>query len=166
MAKTKYITMTGFVDYAKVFTQNMDSNMDFHEKTQGQFNMNFYPESEKDFSVFFGAGVAENVLGHDTVKIGDPEIGMGKYVKLKRPNVHTSGIEDFGGAPNVFDFREGESTKKWDYETDGELTGRSKVKVKVSVFGSGSRAVVRLERIAVLELAVWERSEDDGVDRF
>ena len=166
MAQTKYVTMTGFVDYARVFPQNMDDNMDYHADTQGQYNMNFYPESDADLETFFEAGAPESSMGHDTIKIGDPEIAMGKYIKLKRPHVHRSGIEAFGGAPEIFDFREGESTKQWDYEEDGELGSRSKVKVKVSIFGSGARATIRLERIAVLELNVWERPEDDGVDRF
>ncbi len=166
MSKTKYVVMTGFVDYAKVFPQNMDDNMDFHKETQGQFNMNFYPETEEDLQRFFDAGVAHEVLGNSTIKSGDSEIGMGKYIKLKRPNVHKSGIEDFGGAPKVFDHRAGDSTKQWDVAEDGELGSRSRVKVKVSVYGSGPRAVVRLERIAVLELQKWERPEDDGVERF
>jgi hypothetical protein len=34
----------------------MDDNMEFHGKTEGQYNMNFYPESEDDFERFFAAG--------------------------------------------------------------------------------------------------------------
>ena len=166
MTQSKYVTMTGFVDYARVFTENMDTNMEYHAATEGQYNVNFYPETDADFEAFFGAGAPESSMGHDTIKIGDPEIGMGKYVKLKRPHVHRSGIEAFGGPPMIFDFREGESTKKWNYEEDGELGSRSKVKMKVSIFGSGPRATVRMERIAVEELKVWEAPEDDGVDRF
>lgn len=166
MAATKFITMTGYVEYAKVFAENMDDNMDFHEKTQGQFNVNFYPETENDFKAFFDAGAPESAMGHDTIKMGNSELALGKYLKLKRPNVHPSGIEAFGGAPKVFDFREGESTKQWDFAEDGELGNGSKVKVKVSIYGSGPRASIRLERIAVLEQKVYTREEDDGVERF
>lgn len=164
--KAKFVTMTGYVDYARVFTQNMDDNMEYHEETQGQYNVNFYPESDAELQKYFDAGVAHEVLGHSTVKEGDPEIGMGKYIKLTRPHVHRSGIDDFGGPPKIFDFREGESTKRWLYEDDGEIGSRSKVLVKVSVFGSGPRATKRLERIAVLELNTWEKPEEDGEDRF
>jgi len=31
MASTKFITMTGYVEYAKIFEQNMDDNLDFRE---------------------------------------------------------------------------------------------------------------------------------------
>lgn len=165
--KTKLITMTGFVTYAKVFVENMDDNMDFHEKTEGQFNVNFYPETEDDFKTFFAAGAPETSMGHNTVKLGDESIGMGKYIKLKRPNKHPSGIEDFGGAPLVFDFTEGESLKKWSYTDDGELGNLTKVVVKVSIFGEGSRASIRLERMAVLNHVVYDGVKaDDGVDRF
>ena len=167
--KTTIIKMTGFVTYAKVFTENMDSNMDFHEKTQGQFNMNFYPETEEDFRTFFAAGAPESSMGHDTIKIGDSSIGLGKYFKLKRPNVHPAGIDDFGGAPLVFDFTGGESLKKWSYAEDGELGNGTKVLVKVSIFGEGSRASIRLERIAVLDHVVYEGgagSAEPGEERF
>ena len=165
--KTKLIAMTGFVTYAKVFNENMDDNMDFHEKTEGQFNVNFYPETEDDFKTFFAAGAPETSMGHNTVKLGDESIGMGKYIKLKRPNKHPSGIEDFGGAPLVFDFTEGESLKKWSYTDDGELGNLTKVVVKVSIFGEGSRASIRLERMAVLNHVVYDGVKaDDGVDRF
>ena len=165
--KTKLIAMTGFVTYAKVFNENMDDNMDFHEKTEGQFNVNFYPETEDDFKTFFAAGAPETSMGHNTVKLGDESIGMGKYIKLKRPNKHPSGIEDFGGAPLVFDFTEGESLKKWSFTDDGELGNGTKVAVKVSIFGEGSRASIRLERMAVLNHVAFDGvKSDDGVDRF
>ena len=166
--KTKLIAMTGFVTYAKVFNENMDNNMDFHEKTEGQFNMNFYPETEKDFDTFFGAGAPQSTMGHDTIKMGDTSLGMGgKYIKLKRPNKHPSGIEDFGGAPKVFDHTEGESLKKWSFTEDGELGNGTKVAVKVSIYGEGPRASIRLERLAVLNHVAFDGvKSDDGVDRF
>ena len=169
MSKTKIIKMTGFVTYAKIFNENLDDNMDFHEKTEGQFNMNFYPETEKDFDTFFGAGAPQSTMGHDTIKMGDTSLGMGgKYIKLKRPNKHPSGIEDFGGAPLVFDFTGGESMKKWSFTEDGELGNGTKVAVKVSIYGEGPRASIRLERVAVLDHVAYEggSSGDDGVEKF
>ena len=35
--KTTIVSMTGFVEYARVFPENMD-NGEYHEKTQGQYN--------------------------------------------------------------------------------------------------------------------------------
>lgn len=156
MAKTKIIKLTGYVQYAKIFPENMDDNMDYHEKTQGQYNMNFYPETEEDFETFFKAGAPQSSMGHDTVKLGDSSIGMGKFIKLKRPNVHPSNIEDFGGAPLVFDHTEGEGLKKWSFTEDGELGNGTKVAVKVSIYGEGPRASIRLERVAVLEHVEYE----------
>lgn len=167
MAKTKIVTMTGFVEYAKVFPENMDSNMEFHGKTQGQYNMNFYPESDAEFEKFFAAGAPMQAMGHDTIKMGNGDLALGKYVKLKRPNVHPSGIEAFGGAPHVFDFRSGPSTAKWNFDEDGELGNGSKVTVKVSIYGNGGRASIRLEKVAVLEQVVFEGSNEvDAGDRF
>lgn len=162
MSKTKIIVMTGFVEYAKIFPENMDDNMDYHAKTQGQYNVNFYPESEADFKAFFDAGAPESAMGHDTVKLGNSELALGRYFKLKRPNIHPAGIEEFGGAPLVFDHTDGESLKRWSFSEDGELGNGSKVKVKVSIYGSGQRAVVRLERVAVLDAKVYTKDVVDG----
>lgn len=159
MAKTKIVEMVGFVEWAKIFPQNMDDNMDFHEKTQGQFNMNFYPETEDEFEKYFSAGAPTSTMGHDTIKMGTEGLGLGKFVRLKRPNVHPSGIEDFGGAPDVYDFTEGESLARWDFDEKGELGNGSKVKVKVSIYGTGPRASIRLEKVAVLEHVEYEGGE-------
>ena len=166
MAKTKIVKMTGFVEYARVFPENMDDNMEFHAKTEGQYNVNFYPESEDDFERFFAAGAPQATMGHDTIKLGNSGLGMGKFLKLKRPNIHPSGIEDFGGAPLVFDFTDGESTKRWTIE-DGELGNGTKVHVKVSIYGEGPRASIRLERIAVIEHVAFEGGESgSSEDKF
>ena len=143
--------MTGFIEYARVFTENMDANMDYHEKTKGQYNVNFYPATTDGFDDYFSAGAPVSAMGHDAIKVGNSELATGKFLKLKRPNVHPSGIEDFGGAPQVFDFRDGTSTKKWSFENDGELGNGTGVVVKVSIFGEGGRASIRLEKIAVTD---------------
>ena len=167
MTKTSYVTMRGFVEYARVFPENMDDNMDFHGKTEGQFNVNFYPTNEDELDKFFKAGAPESSMGHDTIKLGNAELGIGKYVKLKRPNKHQSGIEDFGGAPKVFDFRDGESTKQWSMTEDGELGNGTEVLAKVSIYGEGARASIRLEKLAVIDLKVYDGAPaDDGVERF
>lgn len=166
MAKTKIVAMTGFVEYAKVFEENMDDNMDFHAKTEGQFNMNFYPETDEEMEKFFAAGAPMQTMGHDAIKIGNPDLAMGKYLKLKRPNKHPSGIADFGGAPKVFDFTDGPSTAKWDFGTQGELGNGTKVIVKASIYGSGPRASIRLERVAVLDQVVYEGASTTEGDVF
>jgi hypothetical protein len=81
-----------------------------------------------------------------------------KGLKLKRPHKHAK-IEDFGGAPVV---TKGVSDDVWDMDVDGELGNGTKVKVKISIYGEGATASVRLEKIAVLELVKFEASESMG----
>ena len=166
MTKTTFVAMRGFVEYARVFEQNMDDNMEIHEKTQGQYNVNFYPADEEEMKKFFDGGAPQSSMGYDTIKMGNSELAMGKFLKLKRPNKHPSGIEDFGGAPKIFDFRDGESTKKWSFDEDGELGNGTEVLAKVSIYGTGPRASIRLEKLAVLDLKVYEGQQEGGEDRF
>lgn len=164
MAKgtTTLVSMTGFVEYARVFTENMDDN-DYHEKTQGQFNVNFYPETTEGFEAYFQAGAPVSSMGHDTIKIGTPDLGTGKFLKLKRPNVHSFAPE-WGGAPTVFDFREGVSMKKWSMTDDGEVGNGSKVTVKVSVWSDGKKSIQRLEKVAVHELVEFTGGGGSSID--
>lgn len=162
--KTTIVSMTGFVEYARVFAENMDDN-EYHVKTQGQYNVNFYPEDNDGFEAFFKAGAPVAALGHDTIKIGNSELGTGKFLKLKRPAVHAS-VADFGGAPVVFDFREGVSLKKWDFAADGEVGNGSKVTVKVSVWSDGKKSIQRLEKVAVHELVEFTGGPSIDKDTF
>jgi len=158
MAKgtTTIVSMTGFVEYARVFKENMDEN-DYHVKTQGQYNVNFYPETTEGFEAYFQAGAPVSSMGHDTIKIGNSELATGKFLKLKRPNLHPI-VAEWGGAPTVFDFREGVSMKKWDFAADGEVGNGSKVTVKVSVWADGKKSIQRLEKIAIHELVEFTGS--------
>jgi len=160
--KTTIVSMTGFVEYARVFPENMD-NGEYHEKTQGQYNVNFYPETTEGLADYFKAGAPVSSMGHDTIKIGNPELGTGKYLKLKRPNVHPIAPE-WGGAPTVFDFREGESLKKWSMTDDGELGNGSKVTVKVSVWADGKKSIQRLEKVAVHKLVEFTGQSGSTID--
>ena len=160
--KTTIVSMTGFVEYARVFPENMD-NGDYHEKTQGQYNVNFYPETTEGFEAYFKAGAPVSSLGHDTIKIGNPELGTGKYLKLKRPNIHQT-VNEWGGEPTVFDFREGESLKKWSMADDGEVGNGSKVTVKVSVWADGKKSIQRLEKVAVHKLVEFTGQSGSTID--
>lgn len=148
--KTTIVSMTGFIEYARIFPQNVDDS-EYHIKTQGQYNVNFYPETTEGFEAYFQAGAPVSAMGHDTIKIGNSELATGKFLKLKRPAVHAS-VADFGGVPTVFDFREGVSMKKWSFDADGEVGNGSKVTVKVSVWTDGKKSIQRLEKVAVHEL--------------
>jgi hypothetical protein len=154
MAGTKIIAMEGFASYAKIFPENMDDNMEYHAATEGQYNMMFSFATEDDLAAYINAGGPEKSMGHDLIK--ESTFGIGKCIKLKRPNKHKSGIEDFGGAPAVYDHTEGESVKRYTF-TDGELGNGSRVKVKVSIYGEGARAIVRLEKVAVMDVVEFDR---------
>ena len=160
--KTTIVSMTGFVEYARIFKENMDDN-DYHVKTQGQYNANFYPETTEGFEAYFQAGAPVSSMGHDTIKVGNSELATGKFIKIKRPNLHPT-VAEWGGAPAVFDFREGVSMKKWDFDADGEVGNGSKVTVKVSVWSDGKKSIQRLEKIAIHELVEFTGSGNSSVD--
>lgn len=148
---TKYGVFEGDLYYARVFTDNMD-NSEYHEKTDGQFNVMFVPKDDETLQKMVAMGFPEVSMGNKMIKsvdAADGRLGM----KLKRPNVHPSGIEDFGGAPAV---THGKTNKKWDFVEDGALGNGTKAIVKISIYGEGSTAAVRLEKIGVLEHVPYE----------
>lgn len=156
MGKTKYGVFDGEIFYARVFEGNMD-NGEFHAKTEGQFNCVFIPKDDEELQKLIKMGFPEKSMGNSMVKEYDVAGGR-KGVKLKRPNKHPK-IEDFGGAPIV---THGVSDKVWDMDTDGELGNGTKVKVKVSIYGSGERASIRLEKVAVIEHVPYEAGATIG----
>ena len=99
MAKSKYGVFEGELFYARVFKDNMDDS-EYHEKTSGQFNVMFVPKDSDEINRMVAMGFPETAMGNQMIKPIDAAEGrMG--MKLKRPNIHPSNIEDFGGAPAV-----------------------------------------------------------------
>jgi len=158
--KTKYLTFTGYIKYARIFMEYYDDNLDFHAKTDGQFNCNFYFASDEDVETFLESGVGPTSMGYDRIK-EDGELGCGKFTKLHRPFKHPK-VVNFGGAPRVLDHTNGESNKIWDYDEDGALGHGTEVRVKISVWGEGSTAVIRLEKVAVINLVEYIPEEEGG----
>ena len=149
--KTKFGVFEGELFYARLFEDTMD-NAEYHVRTQGQYNTMFVPKDSDELNRLINMGFPEVVLGHQMVKpIAAADDRMG--VKLKRPNVHPSGIENFGGAPAV---THGVTSQKWDNIVDGNLGNGTKAKVKVSIYGEGSTAAVRLEKVGVVELVPYQ----------
>jgi len=149
--QTKYGVFEGELFYARVFEDNMDDS-EFHEKTNGQFNVVFVPKDSDEVNRMVALGFPEESMGNKMIKHSDAAGGRAG-LKLKRPNVHPSGIEDFGGAPGV---THGTTNKKWDFVEDGALGNGTKAKVKISIYGEGSTASVRLEKIGVIEHVPFE----------
>lgn len=154
MAKTKYGVFEGQLYYARVFTDNMDDH-EYHEKTSGQFNTVFIPKDDAELNKMVDLGFPEVSMGNKMIKEWSVA-GDRKGMKLKRPNVHPSGIEDFGGAPSV---TKGKTNTPWDYIEDGGLGDGTKALVKISIYGEGSTASVRLEKIGVIEHVPVQESE-------
>lgn len=156
MGKTKYGVFDGEIYYARVFEGNMDDS-EYHKATEGQYNCVFIPKDEEELQKMLKLGFPVKAMGNPMVK--EYEVADGrKGMKLKRPNKHPK-IEDFGGAPVV---TRGVSDQKWDMDTDGELGNGTKVKVKISIYGEGSTASVRLEKIAVIEHVPYEAGATIG----
>ena len=162
---TKIIKMNGYIQWAKFTPDDMDRS-EYHEKTEGQYNGNFFFEQESDLQTYLDAGGPTESMGNKIVKEDESGPGIGKYIKVKRPNVHPSGWDAFGGPPVVFDFREGESTKKWDFEEDGKIGNDTYGSVKLSIYGSGPTATVRLEAFAVKELVEFTEDRVFNADVF
>lgn len=156
MGKTKYGVFEGEIYYARVFTGNMDDG-EIHEKTEGQYNCVFIPKDEEELNKMRKLGFPDKSMGNQMIREYEAAGGR-KGMKLKRPNKHPK-IEDFGGAPVV---THGLTEKVWDMDVDGELGNGTKVKVKISIYGEGSTASVRLEKVAVLELVPYAASEAIG----
>jgi len=156
--QTKFGTFEGELYYARLHEGNMDDS-EYHEKTQGQFNTIFIPKDNEELQRMIDLGYPEVSMGNKMIKeysYADNRLG----VKLKRPNVHPSGIEDFGGAPKV---TQGKSNMPWDFIAEGELGNGTKAAVKISIYGEGSTASVRLEKVGIIEHVPYEeRSLEDA----
>lgn len=165
---TKTVIMTGYLEYANIFSENYDDNMDFHAETEGEFNVNFYPESEDELTKLFeDTGFARRYRGKDRIK--DPLMaennpregfGIGRYVILKRPRVHQM-YSQYGGQPEIVHFTEGRYNDTWSFNDDGELGNGTKAKVKVVVYGNGERMGHRLIKVGVLEHVPYIKQDSD-----
>lgn len=165
MAKSRWIEMHGFLAWAKVFEENYDDS-EFHEETDGAYICNFYPSTEAEKQKYIDAGGPMSAMGHDTFKKDGDDYGIGEYMKCVRKRVNER-FPSYGGAPMVFDFREGPSTKLWSYEDDGELGNGTEVSVKMSLYGNkpgDPRTIKRLEKIAVIDLVEYTPGENIDPD--
>ena len=93
-----------------------------------------------------------------------------KVFKLKRPHVHPSGIEDFGGAPKVLDFTQGQGEKLWDFDVDGALGNGTKAKVKASIYvpekGSKTKGFYHSIRGNSRHLNMWSLRKEPNLRWF
>lgn len=164
--------MEMILDYAYVFEQDRDMGNDDNDAGRkianhnGQCVVNGYFIDESQIEHLIASGVNEQNLGYDRFKEGDPDLGIGKYMKISRlfDNVKTfkdkkGNIQevDYGGAPKVIDYTKGEENKAlWSYEEQGRLGKGTRAMVQFEDFRGGSG--IRLIAIAVLEHVPWEEN--------
>ena len=65
--KTKWGEYNGQLYYARIFKDNMDDS-DYHEKTQGQFNVVFVPDEDESISDMLTKGFPETSMGNKMIK--------------------------------------------------------------------------------------------------
>ena len=144
-SKSKYGVFEGELYYARVFEEDIDTS-EYHEKTQGQYNVMFVPKDSDEINRMVSMGFPETAMGKQMIKaydIAGGRVGM----KLKRANVNSK-VEAFGGAPGV---TKGTTNTPWDFVEDGALGNGTVAKVKISIYVKGETTIVRLEKIGVIE---------------
>lgn len=175
-------TMEMVLEYAKVFPENADMGDSDGNDTQrsiaekgGQYVTNAYFTSEEQIEQLLSEGMKEKNLGHETIKVGNQEFGIGKYIQLKRPvgdlikrfdNKGKTVEVNYGGPVGVVDLTQGKDNKRWwSYEEDGALGNGTLAQVQFETYRDGAGR--RLKNIGVVEHVEYEtESTDDGDDLF
>ena len=165
--KTQYHQAEGTLQYAQVFEGNRDMGTGGKDprvdaarrKTDGLYKCQFTPKDE---------ATKAQMLEHlsDPMYGGNPRFKGDGYVDFKRNHVDPSGIEDFGGAPEVVHFSEGMHNQRWDYESDGPIWNGAKVMIKYTTYGEGESQTVRLLKIGVIENGEEPEDYEDNSERF
>lgn len=152
--KAQTIIMDGYIKWARLRTSDMDTKF----VPEGQYNMEFYPETEDELSKI----TTEANLRKKELKIKDPYdgngYGIGKWFKVSRNHVNRT-VEEFGGPPTVVKMDDDTPAGSWDFESDGLIGNGTKVRIKVVFYGEGNLAGHRLEKLGVLEHVPYEQTE-------
>ena len=186
---TKVYVMEMVLEYAKVFKENADygdpdSNQKWLRelsKSGGQTAVNAYFTSEDQINQLLESGYQRMTTNPstgqqvDTIKVGNPEFGIGQYIQLKRKVVDIREYKDsqsgefkeldLGGFPTVVDLTEGEENKRlWDYEEKGQLGHGTRAYIEFEVYKGGSR---RLSNLAITDhIAYEETATVEGLSMF
>jgi hypothetical protein len=165
------------LEWAKVFPENADmGNPDgpraaqaIHQKG-GQYIVNAYFTSEDQIQQLLDDGLDPNPMNSNRILEGTPELGIGKYMKLKRGVADDirefegkggKQIVNFGGPVGVINIIDGiENKRVWSLEDDGLIGNGSKAIVQFQTYSRG--AGVRLMNIAVTEQVVYEAEAAGG----
>lgn len=161
---TSYKVYDCALEYTQVFERNMDKGSDDNDAARtvaakgGQTKLTMViGEDTKDQMI--ADGIPEKSMGYEMFK-GPDEDGNYRYV-AKRP-WNSPFTDDDGemvifGEPNVVDYvktQEAGEQVPWDSEVN--IGNGSKAKVKLSIYKNGSKRIIRLESVGVIELVPYE----------
>jgi len=171
------------LEYPRVFEENYDkgdpdapvkSAQGTVAKKGGQTVVNAYFTSEEDKQKLIAAGLDLKPMGHDRIKKGDQELGIGEYIKLSRnykdnlkvfENKKGGTTEmNYGGLPKVLDLRDPANKKNWMVSEDGFVGNGSEAIVRFDMYSDG--AGLRLEAIAITKLVEYEQNEAVAKSEF
>jgi len=171
------------LEYTRVFEENYDkgdpeapvkSAQGTVAKKGGQTTLNAYFTSEADKEKLIAAGLDLKPMGHDRIKKGNQEFGIGEYIKLNRnykDNIKvfenkkggTTEI-NYGGLPKVLDFRDPPNKKIWTVEDGGLVGNGSEAIVRFDLYSDG--AGLRLEALAITKLVEYEQAQTQEKSEF
>lgn len=166
--KTQWHTAEGFVEYAQVFEENRDmgtngknANVDkARKKTNGLYKVKFYPADQENFDKMKAVLSDPMFQGHPRWIDGE-DYGVGKYTMLTRKHEDPSGVEDFGGQPEIVHWEGERKNDPWSYEDDGALGNGTKVLMKYTTYGEGESQTVRMVKIGVIDHVEYVQEEGE-----
>lgn len=165
------------LEWAKVFPENADmGNPDgpraaqaIHKKG-GQYIVNAYFTSQDQIDKLLEDGLDPHPMNSNRLVQGNPEFGIGTYMKLKREvadNIKEfegkggTQVVNFGGPVGVLNITDGiENKRDWNLEEDGLIGNGSKAIVQFQTYAQG--AGVRLMNIAVTDQVKYEGASEGG----
>ena len=174
-------TMEMILEYAKVFPENADMGdpegpnaaQAVHQKG-GQYVVNAYFTDEGQIEQLISEGMQEQVNGHPRIINGNAELGIGKYIKLKRDKEDLikvfqdkkgNDVEvNYGGPVGVVDLRDTDNKRWWSFEDDGPLGNGTKAMVQFEVYSKGQG--VRLVNVGVTDLVEYEAPVGNNDDEL
>lgn len=167
--KTQWNTIRGILEYAKVFEENRDMGTNgknpgidkLMKEVDGRYSTRVYPINEEEMEKARNILVDPMFGGHPRFKEGNPDFGVGLYFDLKRDHKDKSGIDDFGGQPEVVHWGEDNKNDPWIMENDGELGNGTEAIVKFTTRGEDTTQSVRLVKIGVINLVEYVREEGE-----
>ena len=152
--KSKTIVMDGYVKWARLTADDMDTKFD----PRGKYSEKIYTKTHAELTKL----LSEAELRGKKLAVKDPHdgegFGIGQFVKVSRNNVNNT-VEELGGPPEVVKLDGNEQVGVWDFSEDGLVGNGSKVRIKLDFYGEGTYAGTRLSKIGVLEHVPYEKTQ-------